>query len=38
MFDKKISHPSFGSISVTRTQFSGAHAMYGSSVRHRNTI
>ena len=38
MFKNKMSHPSFGAISVTRTQSSGAHAMYGSSVRHRNTI
>lgn len=32
------SHPSFGAISLGRISSSGAHPMYGSSVKHRNTI
>lgn len=38
MEEKKYEHPSYGQLEVVRTYSSGATALYGSSIKHSNTI
>ena len=38
MTDKTYTHPSYGQLEVSRCSSSGAHPLYGSSIKHRETL
>lgn len=38
MTDKIYTHPSYGQLEVSRCSSSGAHPLYGSSIKHRETL